>query len=69
MAAIPVRFELRTPLPVAVNKLDALERVLTAAMKAHGVPVSEATMRQDGTDLVMFYDFTTPGPSEDDDYA
>jgi hypothetical protein len=65
MAEIPVRIELRTPLPVLVDRLPALKQLLTTAMRAHGVPVSEATMRQDGTDLVMFYDFTTPEDAPD----
>lgn len=67
MSAIPVRVEFRTPLPVAVDALAPMEALVVAAMKAHGIPTSEATMHQDGPDLVMFYEITVEEPGHDDE--
>jgi hypothetical protein len=61
-----VRVEFRTVLPVAVDALAPMEALVLAALKAHGVPSSEATMRQDGPDLVMFYEVTIEEPDDDD---
>lgn len=66
MAEIPVRVELRTTLPVSVRSLPALEQLVLQAMSAHGVPSSEATMRQDGPDLVMCYDLAIEEPDDGD---
>jgi hypothetical protein len=67
MTARSVRVEFRTPLPVPVDSLAPMEALVTAALKAHGVPASEATMRQDGPDLVMFYDTTIEEDDDDDE--
>lgn len=64
---VPVRIELRTALPVAIRALPALEQLLYQAAQVHGVPTSEATMRQDGPDLVLSYELTVPEPEDPDD--
>lgn len=61
---IPLRVQVSTPLPVAIADLPIAQRLVEQIARAIGHPTDQIWMEQQGTDLVMYFNY---GEDTDDD--
>jgi hypothetical protein len=61
---IPLRVQVSTPLPVAIAVLPIAQTLIEHIARAVGHPTNRIWMEQQGTDLVMYFNY---GEDTDDD--